>query len=156
MASFTLEISYAQLAVFDASLAGPFNDWADAHVRQGFSWRPGSVSFRTLESAGGIAVQVFQSRTLVVTASSADRIIAVPFTVPFSGEIEIASIGSGVSLMLPAGEYLLTCEQGAADDSAMWANLYFERVPRAAPPRIVRADAALDPTAAFVMGAVPA
>lgn len=59
VASFSLEIAYGQIGVFDASLAQPFNDWTDAHVRQGFSWRSGSVSFRTLEGAGAIAVHAF-------------------------------------------------------------------------------------------------
>ncbi len=155
MASFTLEISYAQLAIFDSSLAEPFNDWTDAHVRQGFAWRPGSVSFRTLESAGAITVEIFRSRTLDITASRAVRIIAVPFTVPLSGAIEVASISSGVSLELPPGDYVLTYEHGTANESGMWANLYFERVPGEVPPRIVRADPALDPPAPLVMTARP-
>lgn len=156
MASFLLEISYTQLAVFDGSLAQPFNDWNDAHVRQGFSWRPGSVSFQTLQSAGAIAVQVFQSRTLDVTTSGAERIIAVPFTVPVSGEIEVASIASGASLSLVAGDYELTFEHGLGAELGMWANLYFERALRTVSPRIVRADAALKAPDAFLMTAEPA
>lgn len=156
MAAFALEVSYAQLAVFDVALAQPFNDWRDAHVRQGFSWRPGSVSFRTLGSAGAIAVQVFQSRTLDVGASHAQRIITVPFAVPASGEIEVASITSAASLNLPAGEYELTFEHGLGQGLGMWANLYFESALRTVSPRIVRADAALEPPDAFVMMAEPA
>lgn len=156
MASFVLEISYAQLAVFDASLAQPFNDWSDAHVRQGFSWRPGSVSLRTIESTGPIAVQVFQSRTLDVGTSRAERIITVPFTVPVSGEIEVASIMYGASLLLPASEYELTFEHGTSTEAGMWANLYFERALQVVSPRIVRADAALVPPRTFVMTAGPA
>jgi hypothetical protein len=156
MASLVLEISYAQLAVFDASLTQPFNDWSDAHVRQGFSWRAGSVSFRTLESAGPIAVQVFHSRQLDLGTSRAERIITVPFTVPASGEIEVASISSGAPLLLPAGEYELTLEHGSSKESGMWANLYFERSLQPVAARILRADAALEPPHTFVMTAGPA
>ena len=42
-----LDVSYGQVGVFWAILAKPFNDWSEAHVRQGFAWRPGSVSFKT-------------------------------------------------------------------------------------------------------------
>ena len=52
MATFLVEISHAQLAVFDSTLTAPFNDWTDDHVKQGFAWRPGSVSFMTLDTAG--------------------------------------------------------------------------------------------------------
>jgi hypothetical protein len=142
--------------VFDASLTQPFNDWSDAHVRQGFSWRPGSVSFRTLESDGPIAVQIFQSRQLDLGTSRAQRIISVPFTVPAAGDIEVASISSAASLLLPASEYELTLEHGTSEESGMWANLYFERSLRAVAARIVRADAALEPPHTIVMTAVPA
>lgn len=46
--SFTLDISYSQLAVFQKGMENPFNDWEDTHVNQGFAWRPGSVSFGSL------------------------------------------------------------------------------------------------------------
>lgn len=45
-----LEVDYNQVAVFSSGLANPFNDWEERHVGQGFSWRPESVSFRTLEN----------------------------------------------------------------------------------------------------------
>ena len=47
-ATLSLEISYGQLAVFANSLPQPFNDWTDQHVSQGFAWRPGSVTFRSM------------------------------------------------------------------------------------------------------------
>jgi Competence protein J (ComJ) len=53
-----LIISHSQIAVFDPSLERPFNSWTDAHVAQGFSWRPGSVSFSTLCEWGRYDVEV--------------------------------------------------------------------------------------------------
>ena len=44
---FEMLVSYYHIAIFDTDLG--FNDWRDAHGKQGFSWRPGSVSFGTLD-----------------------------------------------------------------------------------------------------------
>lgn len=156
MAAFNLNISYTQLAVFDSALSAPFNDWTDDHVDQGFAWRPGSVSFGTLESSGAICVEVFRSRVFEERTSSAERIIMVPFTVPKHGTIEIASIGSNAVLELPPGEYELTFEHGRDPEGAMWANLYFRSVESPVAPRIVRADAELNPPSILVMMANPA
>jgi hypothetical protein len=156
MAAFDLDISYTQLAVFDSTLATPFNDWTDDHVDQGFAWRPGSVSFGTLESGGEIHINVFRSRELEERASMAERILVVPFTVPAHGAIEIASIGSRAVLDLQAGEYELTFEHGHDLKGVMWANFYFRPVESPVIPRILRADAELRPPAALVMTANPA
>jgi Competence protein J (ComJ) len=155
MAHFIIDVSYNQVSVFDANLDDPFNDWSDEHVAQGFAWRPGSVSFGTLENAGTLAADVYRSKTFDESSSSASRVIAVPFSVPAHGNVEVASIASGVSLQLPAGEYELTFEHGI-DDRGMWACFYFRAVPATVAPRIVRADAELTPPATFVMAAQPA
>ncbi|MBN9391540.1 MAG: hypothetical protein J0I20_26140 [Chloroflexi bacterium] len=54
---FDFYISYSQLIIFDNELEAPFNDWRPEHVAQGFSWREGSVSFRTLEDNGSMRVE---------------------------------------------------------------------------------------------------
>jgi hypothetical protein len=143
MSALSLEVSYAPLAVFDATLAAPFNDWMDDHVNQGFAWRPGSVSFRTLDTAGAARVEVFRSHTLDESRSAAPRIVAVPFRVSQHGKIEVASTACGVVLEVPPGEYELTFEHGHEPGNGMWANLYFARVAAVVAPRLVRADAAL-------------
>jgi hypothetical protein len=156
MTTFSVEVSCAQLAVFDPTLAAPFNDWTDAHVNQGFAWRPGSVSFRTLDAAGSILVEVFRTRTLNESTSAAERIIAVPFTVTEHGNIEVASIAGGVALELPAGEYELIFEHGRRPGQGAWANLYFTSVPTPARPHVIRADAELALPAVLIMTAEPA
>jgi hypothetical protein len=55
---FAIEILYRQIAVFRSRLEHPFNDWTPRHVKQGFSWRPGSVSFATLVESGPHSVEV--------------------------------------------------------------------------------------------------
>ncbi len=106
----TLEVSYSQLAVFRRGLDNPFNDWKDAHVAQGFSWRPGSVSFRTLEWGGPHRVQVLVRETAGSVSRDAVRAIDVPFVVPDDGAVEVASISDSAVVTVPPGPYLLRCE----------------------------------------------
>ncbi len=155
MAAFQLDISYAQLAVFDSHLEKPFNDWGEKHVEQGFSWRPGSVSFGTLDSSGVVHLDIIGTDTLDVATSSAVRIISVPFAVPSHGEIEVASIHDGTKLLLPSGHHELIFEHGYTSGGAMWANLHFRKTETIPEPRILRADSELTPPTEFLMDAIP-
>ena len=83
-----LDVEYRQIAVFTAKLAKPFNDWTEEHVRQGFAWRSGSVSFQTLDD-GPIDVAVIVGAAAIATDAS--RAIRVPFRVDRPGKIEIAT-----------------------------------------------------------------
>ena len=104
------EVSYSQLAVFASNLSQPFNDWTDQHVAQGFAWRPGSVSFRTLSASGQHIAVVDVVDRLGPVHPDAVRAVEVPFDVPVGGEIEIGSISETRRLELPAGAFLLRCE----------------------------------------------
>jgi hypothetical protein len=108
MASIPLSVSYCQIAVFESSLERPFNVWTDKHVKQGFAWRPESVSFRTVEEAGRHVIDIVIGD--VGLSADAARIIQVPFEVPPSGSIEVASISDSVSQILPPGRYALRFE----------------------------------------------
>lgn len=156
MPSFSVQVSYAQIAVFDSNLLDPFNNWTGAHVRQGFSWRPGSVSFATIEDGGVISVHLTRASAVDLSASTAERIIVVPFSVPACGGIEVASIAESVPLQLPPGEYELTFEHGHSADLGMWANFYFRPVDAPGPAQVLRADPALSPPEVLVMTAQPA
>lgn len=156
MSTFTLEVSYAQLAVFDSRLANPFNDWSDVHVNQGFAWRPGSISFATLEPSGPIAVTVTRSARASVTDEPLERAIRVPFTVPAHGEVDIATISGSVPVQLAEGEYELIFRHGRSSEGAMWALLAFEPVAIPVKAEILCADAALAPPAHLLMTAQPA
>ena len=156
MQTFSLDVSYAQICVFDSTLASPFNDWTDGHVRQGFSWRPGSVSFATLDAAGKILVRFDRASQVDWSRSVGARIITVPFSVPPHGAVEVATITGSVALVLAAGEYELTFEHGQDADGAMWATFHFRPVAAPVAAKVVRADAALSPAAELVMTAQPA
>lgn len=152
-----LDVSYGQIAVFQSALQQPFNDWTDAHVAQGFAWRPGSVSFATLETAGPIDIEMARTSSPPSADNSpASRIIVVPFSAGETGDVEIATIGDGEALSLPPGEYRLTFEHGLNSDGTMWCRFSFEQTATAVSSEVVRADAALAPSVPLVMHAVPA
>ena len=108
MTSIDLDVSYSQIAVFMSGLEKPFNMWTDHHVRQGFSWRPESVAFRTIEEAGQHMVELICSD--VEVSNDAVRVIQTPFEVSQDGWIEVASISESKSFKIPSGKYALRFE----------------------------------------------
>jgi hypothetical protein len=151
-----IEVSYGQIAVFQSTLQRPFNDWTDVHVAQGFAWRPGSVSFATLEGGGALDLDVGRAGPTLDT-SRAIRIISVPFEVDPSGFVEIASIADGVVIQLPPGAHRLTFEHGLTESGRMWCRMWFEpAVDGLVEASIIRADASLDPGLPLAMDARPA
>lgn len=137
-----IDVDYGQLVVFLGALTQPFNDWTDRHVDQGFAWRPGSVSFRTIEPTGLHRVEVSCVGKLADPDSEAVRVIDVPFEVPQDGVVEIGSVASTVPTTLPSGQFVLRCEFFQSDEAGAFAKLIFAKdsTPRFA---VVRADAAL-------------
>jgi Competence protein J (ComJ) len=89
--SFFLSVSYSQIAVFDSAVAQPFSMWTERHVNQGFAWRDGSVSFQTIAGGGRHLVEVAVVSRDMELSSDAARIIQVPFEIPASSSIEVAS-----------------------------------------------------------------
>jgi hypothetical protein len=150
----TIDVSYTQLAVFDPALEKPFNDWRPEHVDQGFAWRPGSVSFGTLEESGPIDVQMRLASKPQALLAETQRAMQVPFTVPEAGVVVVASIGGAKEVDVPAGGYQLVFEHGIADDR-MWARITLVREPS---PRfaVLVADDELDPPDPLVTDAEPA
>lgn len=151
----SLEVSYGQIAVFLGTLAEPFNDWSDAHVRQGFSWRPGSVSFATLDQTGSIEIEV-QSQRLARTATTAERIIQVPFEIDDSGKIELATVAAATTISLEPGRYRLTFEHGRTGEGSMWCRFSFELTSDVVVASVLKADCGLAPAEVLNMEARPA
>lgn len=108
--TFEYEVSYSQIAVFDGRLDLPFNDWTPRHYEQGFSWRPGSVSFRTLIESGSlqVTVRVTERHEPIEKAAMA---ISVPFHCSREAQLEVASpAGASRRIALPAGDHQLVYE----------------------------------------------
>ena len=122
LGTFTLEISYSQVAVFNASLDRPFNHWTEEHFKQGFVWRPSSVSFRTAARTGRGEVAVRQAAQRVLR-DDASIAISVPFKVE-SPAIEVASVFKGCVINVDPGDYELVYQTGAAA-SNLWIDLQF-------------------------------
>lgn len=156
MTELQLQVAYATLAVFDPDLSQPFNDWTQAHAAQGFSWRVGSVSFRTLIDAGQLKVSVMVDKTPTGIRTDTVRAIQVPFRVRSNGVVEIASIGGrGTTVKMPPGSYRLICQLGTQADGSPFSMLQF--VPDdSAVAAVLRADTELKPPAHLVMEASPA
>ncbi|HEY9405475.1 MAG TPA: competence protein ComJ [Pyrinomonadaceae bacterium] len=154
MLSFDLEVSYSQICVFHTNLQSPFNDWTDEHVKQGFSWRPGSVCFRMLEEFGSAKVLV-ELKEQVNLRSDTIRAFQLPFVVPQDGLIEVASVADSKQLKLNPGSYSLAFETGLDEDGGMWCFLSFLMSP-SVEARILRADAELNPRPHLLMTAEPA
>lgn len=104
---FDIFVSYSQLAVFWPSLDEPFNAWSDKQVRDGYSWAPQSVSFKTPIESGVCTVEVVDVRGQRPRVASS---IEVPFDVPKDGKIEVASISDGSVISVPSGKATLRYE----------------------------------------------
>lgn len=155
-ATMALDVSHAQLAVFVSSIKQPFNDWTDRHVDQGFAWRPGSVSFRTLVEAGAHVVEVSVADRMGPIRDDAIRVVEVPFEVPPDGAVEIGGIAETVPVSLPAGAFVLRCEflhpPGTEGERVAMTFAKGE----AARFAVLRADAELNPGVELLTHADPA
>lgn len=149
----TVDVSHGQLAVFASSLQHPFNDWTDRHVAQGFSWRPGSVSFLTLVESGLHSIEIKIVEYVGALHGEAVRAIDVPFEVPPDGAIDVGSISNAASVSLRPGPLLLRCEfLGRTDGSSDRVRLIFatKDTGRVA---VVRADKLLSVDGELLMSA---
>lgn len=108
--SFELLVSYSQIAVFLRDLENPFNEWTEQQVRQGFAWRPGSVSFRTLQEFGKSRVELIESSFCEFSQDKCVRAIEVPFELPRGKELELASISDSHVIPINPGTFQLRFE----------------------------------------------
>ncbi|UGA36252.1 competence protein ComJ [Chromobacterium haemolyticum] len=146
----TILVSYNQICVFNSDMDEPFNDWNQAHVEQGFSWRQGSVSFGAIEN---------DETELEITAqhsysldNQAIRAISVPFKTE-SGSLIIGSIGDEREIDIEPGSYELIFELGKRGN--WWCRLTF--IPQnTLLPKIIKADQEIIKTSNFDMNAKPA
>jgi hypothetical protein len=69
----------------------PDNDWTKRHIEQGFSWRPGRVTFETLEDLDALKVEVLCADDFEVSSEAA-RALVVPFGVSAAGRVGLWDI----------------------------------------------------------------
>ncbi|MCQ8129770.1 competence protein ComJ [Methylomonas rivi] len=138
-----ISVSYSQLCLFLATIPDPFNFWTDLHVDQGFTWREGSVGFRTLVESGSHSVQLEFVDIFDELDSNAVRAFQVPFSIPIDTNIEVASISDSTLLTLPPENYALRCVfYGAQEDGVEFVKLIFCKA-KDAIFSVLRADSCL-------------
>jgi hypothetical protein len=138
-----LGFDYQQIWVFQAGLENPINKATRQHFEQGFAWRPGSVTFRTLIHAGiaEIGLSVWESSQS--PSADAKRIIDVPFEVPDDGRVEVGGFASRAIVDLPPGLYTLRFE-AFEPNSPAYCRISLAFYKNTKPEfRIVRADPGL-------------
>lgn len=152
MRQFTLEISYSQIAIFNATQDRPFNNWTDVHFNQGFCWREGSVSFRTAAKSGQGKITIERLEKAVLR-DDAILAISVPFNVAGTA-IEVASVFKGEILDMPPGDYELIYQTGRTG-ATPWVALQF--IPgKVTGGKILKGAEHLSPPAELLMTAEPA
>jgi hypothetical protein len=106
-----LGLNYCQSTVCQAELRSLFNDWTEIHANQGFTWRPGSVSFGTFGTFGTFDTDTPEARVLVelrdrfIPRPLAVRIIKVPFEVGATGVELTTPVGESRILDISPGHY---------------------------------------------------
>lgn len=151
---FNLELSWSQVSLFDANLTDPFNDWSEGHLNQGFSWRPGSVSFKLPTRTGGLEVTVDFIDSLNLM-SEARWAIVVPFHT-WAGVIEISTMSQSELVEIPAGRFALLYQTGIRDGRA-WAHFGLLALNGTEiEPRVLRGDDVVLADAPILMEAEPA
>jgi len=146
--TFDFFITYHPLVVYDkGTVPMPDNDWTMRHIEQGFSWRPGCVTFETLEDLGDLKVEVLCADDFEVSSEAA-RAIVIPFGVSAAGRVGLWDTADVATVRVPPGEYALLSEMGYLNrkegEEAEWCRLTFV-ARRAVQPEILRADKQLSP-----------
>lgn len=170
VASFDLTVRHSQICVYDPSLEMPGNDWQDQHDAQGFTWRPYSVSFRTIGSDDKCNVEVWSASEISIQSDTI-RAIVVPFSVPQS---EMIAVTNAISypehnIQLASGNHTLIFEYGFREEyweDPKYQELYALFVPTwcrltfildyTTEPQVLRADKDLSPVYPLLMEAEPA
>ncbi len=145
---FSVFVSHHYLSVSNPNTPG--NMWNDQHVKQGFAWRPGVVSFATLDDDGTAFVEGVVGKWEM--RADTMRCIRVPYVVPEQGAIEITTVANHAYALMDPGRYALTFESGRTSHGDMCIRLTFE-TDNDAVPKVLLADAELDPPSTLAMTA---
>jgi len=96
-----------EVTVCWAAIPSPYVVWNERQLGQGFAWRPGAVSFRTLEDDGPHDIRIYRVRGEPPLPPRAVRVIEVPFLLPVANGIEVGGRLDTRMLGWLAGSYLL-------------------------------------------------
>lgn len=149
-----IPVLYSQVAVFNNGIENPFNDWDEQHVRQGFAWRMGSVSFAMPNSVFEIDIDVRRLRRAALS-NITQRAIVVPFRIAGGCGVEVGGIAETFEVDIPDGDYCLLFELSYKNEYGL-ASVTFTFLDQCEAPRILKNDGTLSATGVFLMQASPA
>ena len=154
MATFkeSIYLSYSQFCVFLSSLDQPYNDWSDRSYAQGFAWRLGSASFRSLVDEGNHITNFFINEHVPAISADVVRAFKVPFAVR-DRNIEIGSISDSISLEMAEGDYSLQVEFLRQSSIGLYAINVYLNLGRC-DFEVLRADSEIDERGEFDIDAV--
>lgn len=115
IAALDIQINYGQLVLYLPSVERPGHRWEDDHLRQGFCWSPGIVSFSVPEHAEmcRVTIDLLPGYTPAFDAISAVR---VPFAVTESPAM-LGSVFHYDEVDIPRGSYELVFEARPGEGS---------------------------------------
>ncbi|CAM2005299.1 competence protein ComJ [Acanthopleuribacter pedis] len=147
---------YGQVCVFDPGLNDPFNDWDDIHVKQGFAWRPGSVSF-SVPLSGYWDFNIEINSSFDRENGEYIRGISVPFIIQ-ENQVEIGGVISSEVYGIETGTYelLFVIHNMESEEGQPEGSLYFLKREGVTPAEVFRKDSELTPQEELKMTALPA
>jgi hypothetical protein len=165
LARFDLDLALRHMNLFIEDRDDLGDVFVDEELRQGFAWRPTSLTFFVFEECE-ITSHVEAEFCLddrERPSTRAERVIKVPFTLPPSDRLIVMDVRDSGSeyLDLPPGDYCVTVELGHSGNGAapsvavpdcceLWARFTF--VPGTCEAEIVRADPELKPPPKLIIG----
>ncbi|HEY9639053.1 MAG TPA: competence protein ComJ, partial [Coleofasciculaceae cyanobacterium] len=118
-ASFQIGLSQNLISIFEPSLEYPLNDWLPENNVQGFSWRPQSVSFKTLGHGSNLDAEIWMANKINPLLEKTVRAILVPFSVSSSNIVAIEDApgpSNEHTISICEGEYTLIFETGFKEE----------------------------------------
>ena len=151
---YQLFLEYSFVAVSLPRIVHETNNWNSTHGAQGFSWRPGSVSFGTFDADDDALISI-ELQDSYISSAAATRIIKVPFQVENDGIILIDPLTQEWHVPIPAGNYALFFAIEPFEASWKYSLIFVaeEVLPEA---EIILADELLSPPDELLMHTEPA
>lgn len=149
-------LTYSFIAVHLPNLSRPLNQWTRIHGEQGFSWRPGSVSFGTIDADGPFPTRV-EYREFYVPPAQVVRLLRVPFEVDSEGIVFSGpNPGEDWPVPIPAGYYAVYFAIESIGEDIWRYTITFVPSNSEVKAEILQADKLLSPPQHLLMQAEPA
>ena len=106
-ASIEICVLYGQVHACRPGHPSPGSLWTDAHVAQGFAWRPEAASFAVQDHDGDCILTAAVAKGEPQVPENAISCVSVPYDVT-EGGVEFGGIAATARLAVPNGPYALT------------------------------------------------